>query len=116
MASYEGPAVVTRRPTHHDGIVPVAADQSNHPRSCIIAFQQHNAPLLIHSIKGLPKIQEDIVEGLKLKIREVLGQFCLNGGGPCPVFVAAAMEAVVQLDGSQTMVNNLLNALSDRLQ
>ncbi len=51
-----------------------------------------------------------------LKIRELLGQFCLNDGGPCPTFAAAAVEAVVQCDGFQTMVDNLFNALPDRLQ
>ncbi len=91
-------------------------DQSDHPRSRTVAFQEHNAPLSIHSIESFPKIQEDTIERIKLKIRELLGQFCLNDGGPCPAFVAAAMEAVMQLNGFQTMVNNPLNALPDRLQ
>jgi hypothetical protein len=104
-----------RGPTHHDGIVPVAADQLDHPRSRAVDFQEHNAPLPIHSAKGFPKIQEDTVERFELKVRELLGQFCLDDGGPCPAFAAAAMEAVVQLDGFQSMVDKPLNALPDRL-
>ncbi len=45
-----------------------------------------------------------------------MGQFHLDDGGPCLAFVATAMEAVVQLDGFQSMVDNPLNALPDRLQ
>jgi hypothetical protein len=115
-ASFEGRAVVSRRPTHHNGIVPVAADQSEHPRSHTVAFQEHDAPLPIHSIEGFLKIQEDTVKWSKPKIRELLGQFCLDDGSPCSAFAAAAVEAVVQGDGFQMMVNNPLNALPDRLQ
>ncbi len=92
----------------------MAADQSDHSRSRTIAFQEHDALLPIHSIEGFPKIQEDIVKQSELKIRELLGQYCLNDGGPCPTFAAAVVEAVMQRDGFQTMVDNLLNALPDR--
>jgi hypothetical protein len=85
--------------TNHDGITPIAADKPNHPGSCSIAFQQHDAPLPIHRIEGLPKIKDDTLKWLELKVQELLSQFNFDDCGASPAFAATAVEAVVQLDG-----------------
>ncbi len=91
-------------------------DKLNHPGSCSIAFQQHDALLPIHCIKGLPKIKEDTIKWLELKVRELLSQFNLDDHGASPAFSATAVEAVVQLDGIQSVIDHPLDALPNGLQ
>ncbi len=96
--------------------MPVAADKLNHPGSCSIAFQQHDAPLPIHCIKGLPKIKEDTIKWLELEVQELLSQFNFDDRGASPAYAATAVEAVMQLDGIQSVINHLLDALPNGLQ
>jgi hypothetical protein len=85
-------------------------------RSCSVPFQQQDATFPIHCIKCLPKIKEDTVKRLQLKVQELLGQFSFDNSGSRPVVVATAMVAAVQLNGIQPMVNHPLGALPNGLQ
>ncbi len=110
-ASLKGCAIVPSCSTNHDGITPVATDKPNHLGSCSIAFQQHDALLPIHCIEGLPKIKEDTIKWLELEVQELLSQFNFDDRSASPAFAATAMEAVVQLDGIQLVIDHPLDAL-----
>jgi len=108
MTRLEGRAIVTHRTAHHDGIAPVAPDEPDHPWACPIPLQDHDACLL--------KVKEDPVERLQLEVRELLRQLCLDHPGASSAVCAAAMEAVVQLDGVEPAIHDALQHLPNRLK
>ncbi len=78
-------------------------------------FQQQDAPLPIQCIERLPKIKEETVKRLELKVCKLLGQFCLDDCGASAATVAAAMEAVMQLNGIESVVDDAFNTLPNGL-
>ncbi len=70
--------------------------------------------LPIHPIKCFLKVKKDAVERFQFKVGQLLGQFCLDDGGPCPAVVTTAMEAVMKVNCLQLMVYYPLDALLDR--
>ena len=93
----EGGAVVLTHLFHHKEVVPLEAEDSLHPRSDAISYQDIHSLLPVQGIVGFSEVQEDLIEALLPHHCYLVDQLDFKVGGSCSSNCPEPVERVMEV-------------------